>query len=59
MIVSLSEAAELKWEDKIVAGQLCVPEARTNLLGRDLIVKLELQLRTCETGLSVSVNLDR
>lgn len=51
MTVSLSEAAELKWEDKIVTGQLlCVPEAGTNLLGGDLIVKLELQLRTCETG---------
>ena len=58
MIVSLLESTELKCEDKIVTGQLLyMPEAGTNSLGRDLIVTLGLQLKTCETGIKVSMNL--
>ena len=58
MIVSLFETTELKWEDKIVTGQqLHVSETATNSLGRDLIVKLGLQLRICETGIKMSVNV--
>ena len=58
MIVPLFETTELKWKDKIVTGQLSyVPEAGTNLLGRDLTVTLGLQLKTCGTGIKVSMNL--
>lgn len=58
MVVPLFETTELSWETKTVTGQLLyVPEAGTNLLGRDLIVKLGLQLRTCETGITIAMNL--
>lgn len=49
MVVSLFETTELHWGTKTVTGQLLyVPEEGTNLLGRDLIVKLGLQLKICE-----------
>lgn len=54
----LFETTELYWGTKIVTGQLLhVPEAGPDLLGRGLIVKLGLQLKTCEKGITVSMKL--
>lgn len=44
--------------DKTITGQLLyVPEAGTNLLEKDLMMKLGIQIVNCKTGITVSMKL--
>ena len=46
--VPLLGNTKLRPEDKMITGQLlCVSKAETNLLGRDLMIKLGIQLVNC------------
>jgi len=58
MTVPLSENTEWSLGSKTVTGQLLyVPDAGTNLLGRDLRMKLGIQITTHQEGMTVSMNV--
>ena len=58
MTVPLFENTELRLGSKTVTGQLLyVHDAGTNLLGRDLMMKLGIQITICQEGITVSMNV--
>lgn len=58
MTVPLFGNTELKLGDRAITGQLLyVPDAGTNLLGRDLMMKLGIQITTYQDGITVSMNI--
>ena len=51
MTEPLFENTELRLGSKTITGPLLyVPDADTNLLGRDLMMKLGIQITTCQEG---------
>lgn len=48
----------LRFKDKIIQGQpLYIPEAGSNLLGRDLIIQLGLEIRTRTERITITMNM--